>query len=694
MSVATTGPATPLRRANVAVVLNSSDHDHFAVSGEATFRKACPPWADLRFVADHDIGDELSELLADGDVDMVVFASNSLISAAAQRAIARESFADTWAEDGPSRDVGALVLHQFLSPDVVLPLAFLGTAEFSLVGEQARRVESGDIRFRSDWLFADETTDAERTRRFRAVSLGYGAQKFCVWTRSEPRYPTQWDPLVWEHGRDPLIAVSDAGDRLVVASRVPIDLMGSTELLGSLMASCLKPRGCLLVESPTTSGSTAFTPALASAIDRRRFVHRVGPEHAGEIDPATAPYHFFDELIVAPEWHVEQMTALDEPAILRKLEQGGSLVLTFTGPAGSSVPVRLSGQPQYAGRANHLASWLLPRLDAFKGDLWSTRGLAEAVVATRNAFQDERLIPQALRHDYVCRHLADSLVSRVHGDNVDDNVLATAGTYAALRALRLPGHDNLRAWAAERLDGELPSVVAQAIILVPTLETAERRERVLAAAMGGAPEPDDPRLLRGYAAVLSAESEPALVRAAAAERSLGLGVQAELLRAVARNRIDVTDEIVGMAALVRERIDRLAIGEGGLEAICLGNAALIELAHRQGVGPSAAIRGRPREVDARTVENTELVREREEAVREAARSRRVGRQATTALVGVLISLTVAAVAAIFIWFGDDIGEKFGFASGVLGLMSTLITYVVTKARAAGVAPWPSGSGGA
>lgn len=680
--------ATPLRRANVAVVLNASDHDHFAVSGEATFRRACPPWADLTFVADHDIADELGELLADGDVDTVVFASNSLSSAAAQRAIASEGFADRWAEDGPSRDVGALVLHQYLRPDAVLPLAFLGSAELSLVGERARGVRSADIRFRRDWLFADETAYDDRARRFLALAVGYGAQKFCVWTRSQPRYPAQWDRLVWEQDSESLIAACDAGDRLVIASRVPIDLMGSTELLGSLIASCLRTRGCLLVESPATSGSTAFTPALASAIDRGRFVHRLGPEHAGEVDPTTAPYHFFDELIVAPEWRVDEMTALDEPAILRKLEQGGSLVVTFSGPGGSSVPIRLSGQPQYANRANHLASWLLPRLDAFKGDLWSTRGLAEAVVATRDAFQDERLIPHALRDDYVRRHVADALVGRVHGDNVDDNVLATVGAYAGLRALRVPGHENLLAWVAARLDRELPSVVAQALIMVPELETAERRERVLDAATAGAPEQDDPGLLQAYAAVLSAASEPGLVRAAAAEASLGLSVQAELLRAVVRNRIDATDEIVGMAALVRERIDRLALGEGGLEAICLGNAALIELARRQGIGPTAAIRASTREVDARTVENTELVREREEAAREAARYRSVGRQATTALVGLLITMTAAAVAAIFIWFDEELNTRFGFASGVFGLMSTLITFVVSKARAAEVPPWP------
>ena len=680
--------ATPLRRANVAVVLNASDHDHFAVSGEAPFREACPPWADLTFLADHDMAEELGELLDGGEVDAVVFASNSLSTAAARRGV-QDGFSDLWAEDGPCRDIGALVLHQFVSPKAVLQLDFLGSAAFSLVGERPRCLKSGDIRFPEDWLFVDETSPVERDRRFRALSRGYGAEKSALWACFEPRYPAQWEPLAWEQGRAPLIAECSVGERVVIASRVPIDLMANTELLGSLIATCLRPRGCLLVEAPGTSGSTAFTPALASAIERGRFVHRVGPEHASEIDPARPPYHFFDELIVAPEWSVDEMDALDERTLLRKLEQGGSIVATFVGPNASPVTVRLSGQPQYAVRANHLASWLLPRLDAFKGDLWATRGLAEAVVATREAFEDDRLIPQALREDFVRRHVADALAARVHGDNVDDNVLATVATYAALHALRVEGHDDLLGWADERLDDELASVVAQALILVPELATPERRKRVLEAAKGGRCAEDDRRLLSAYSAVLFAQSEPGLVSRAAAEASLGLGVQAELLRAVARSRIEVTNEIVGLAALVRQRIDRLAGGQGGLEAISIGNAALMELARRQGIGPGAAIRGRPREVDARIVENTELVRAREDALRDAARYRHVGRQATTVLVGMLILITVAAVVAIFVSFGHGLGDKFGFASGVFGLLSGLIGYVVAKARAAGLPPWPS-----
>jgi hypothetical protein len=291
---------TPLRWANVAAVLNASDHDHFAVSSEAPFRAACPPWADLTFLADHDIAEKLGPLLQGGDVDAVVFASNSLATAAARRAV-QDHFTRLWAEDGPARDVGVVVLHQFLSPGGVLPLDFLGDATLSLVGERPRRVESGNIRFLRDWLFTDETPYAERASRVLAVSLGYGAQKFCFWARFEPRYPAQWERVVWEQGGEPLISACSAADRIVIASRVPIDLMGNTELLGSLIASCLRPRGCLLVEAPGTSGSTAFTPALASAIERGHFVHRVAPEHASDIDPARAPYHFFGELIVAPE---------------------------------------------------------------------------------------------------------------------------------------------------------------------------------------------------------------------------------------------------------------------------------------------------------------------------------------------------------------------------------------------------------
>jgi len=690
MTGAAPDPATPLRRANVAVVLNASDRDHFAVSGESPFRASCPSWADLAFLPDHDIDEQLGALLKAGDVDAVVFASNALSTAAARQA-AQDGFARLWTEDGPAREVGALVLHQFLSAKDVLPLGFLGSASFSLVGESPRGIETGDIRFRREWLFTAETPYANRASRFLALSDGYGAKKLCVWARFEPRYPAQWEPLVWEKDGATLVAACRSGSRMVVASPLPIDLMGNTEVLGSLIAACLRPRGCLLVEAPGTSGLTAFTPAVASAIERGRFVHRVVPSTPLDIDPARAPYHFFDELIVAPEWHMDQIDALDEGTILRKLEQGGSIVATFMGPNASPVTVRLSGQPQYAQRANHFAGWLVPRLDSFKGDLWSTRALAEVVVATREAFRDDGLIPQALREEFVRRHLADALVARIKGDNVDDNVLATVGTYSALRALRVHGHDELRAWAQQRLDSELPSVVAQALILAPELATPERRRRVLDAAEGGAPAQDDSRLLKAYTAVLFAGSRPELVTAAAAEPSLGLAVQAELLRAVARNEIHVTNEIVGLAALVRDRSDRLASGEGGLEAVSIGNAALIELARRQGIGPSVGVREHPRELDARTVENTELVRQREEAVRDRDRYRRVGRLATTALAGMLILITVAAVVAIFVWTGGDLGARFGFATGVFALMSSLITYVVAKARAAGLPPWPSSS---
>lgn len=688
MTVTGTELATPVRRANVAIVLNASDHDHFVVSGEERFRRACPPWVELAFVADHDIAETLTAMLDDRIVDAVVFASNSLITAAARRAIAQEDFKRRWAEDSPNCDVGVVVLHQYLSNRSVLTLDFLGSAEFSLIGEPPRRVARTDIRFLPDWLFTTETSYDERARRFKALSNGYGKKHDSLWTRAEPRYPTQWEGLAWEQDRESLVSTCNVGQRMVIASRVPIDLMDNTELLESLIASSLRPRGCLLVEASRTIGSTAFTPALASAIERGRFVHRLSPGHASEIDPAKAPYCFFEELIVAPEWPVQDIAALDERTVLRKLEQGGALVVTFTGPRENPVTVRLEGQPQYALRANSLASWFLQRLDAFKGDLWATRGLAEAVVAIRKAFEDERLIPQALREDFVRRHIVDTLLDRVHDDNVDDNVLATVGTYAALQGLGVQGHDALREWVGTHLDREPASAVAQALILVPELCTENRLQRVLEAAKGSTPTDDDARLLRAYAAVLFAGKEPELVRAAAAEASLGLGVQAELLRAMVRAWVQATDEIVGLAALVRERIDRLAEREGALEAVCVGNAALIELARKQGIGPTVGIRGRPRELDARTIENTELVRMREDAVRDAERYRRVGRQAATALVSLLILITVAALAMIFVWYGSTLGDKFGVASAVFGAMSGLIGYVVAKARSAGLPPWP------
>lgn len=681
--------ATPLRRANVAVVLNASDHDHFAISGEAPFRSACPSWASLTFLADHDIADQLGALLKSGGVDTVVFASNALITAAAQQAIADNQFIALWAEDGPGRDIGVVVLHQFLRPGSALGLDFLGSATFSLLGEPPRSVDSAAIRFPRHWLFTNETPYKERVRRFLALAEGYGSQRSSVWASSKPKYPDEWEPIVWEEEGRPLITGCNSGQRLVIDSRIPIDLMGNTELLGSLIASCLRSRGCLLVEAPRTSGSTAFTPALASAIERGRFVHRIRADERSEIDPARAPYHFFDELIIAPEWHFDQIDALDVPVVLRKLEQGGSLVATFTGPRDSPITVRLAGRPQYAERAIRLASWFPPRLNSFKDDLWSIRGLAEAVAATRDAYEDKRLIPPALREDYVRRHLADSLVARIGDGNVDDNVLVTAATYAALAALRVLGHEGLLAWVDAHLDVQLSSVVAQVLILVPALRTPERLERVNKAVSFGGGADDDARLLRAYAAVLFAESEPELVRTAAADPSLGLGVQAELLRVMARNHIQATDEIVGLAALVREHVDRLVEGRGGLEAVCLGNASLIELARRQGVGPTVSVWTGPREAEALMVENTELVQQRESAVRDAARYQRVGRRATTVLVAVLILLTAAIVAAIFIWSGGALGDKFGFASGVFALMSGFIGWVVAKARSAGLPPWPS-----
>ena len=150
----------------------------------------------------------------------------------------------------------------------------------------------------------------------------------------------------------------------------------------------------------------------------------------------------------------------------------------------------------------------------------------------------------------------------------------------------------------------------------------------------------------------------------------------------------MSDEIIGLAALVRVRIDRLTAGEGALEAVALGNAALIELARSQGIGPTVGYGRRQRQLDAQTIENTELVRAREEALREAARYRRVGRLATTVLVGLLFMSTAGAIAASFLWIGDKLGDKIGIAATVLGPMSALTGYVVAKARSAGLPPWP------
>ena len=83
----------------MVVVLNASDRDHFAVSGPASYRAAEPEWASLSFVADDDIGDALVPRLEDGDVDLVVFASNALMGAPAQRAIAEQRFTRLWADD-------------------------------------------------------------------------------------------------------------------------------------------------------------------------------------------------------------------------------------------------------------------------------------------------------------------------------------------------------------------------------------------------------------------------------------------------------------------------------------------------------------------------------------------------------------------------------------------------------------------
>ncbi len=676
MTAVLSDPARSQREANVAVVVNASDQAHFSFTGEAPFEAARPEWARLTFLADHDIAD-LGTLLERGEVDAVVFASNAFSTAAARRAI-RGDFARLWATDGPAHDVGVLVLHQYLTGGTVLSLDFLGAATCSLVADKPLHVEADAFRSDPAWQFAEP--------HIAALSKGYGQSEHVSWTRVKPRYPDQWQKLVWQHEGAQLIDVCATRERTVISSRIPLDFMNSSELLRSLIAACLRRRGCLLVKHHDTSGPRVFTPALASAIERGRFVHQITPADAAEIDPAATPYRYFDELIVAPEWPVQELVKLDERAIQRKLEQGGSLVATFAGPSGAAVTVRLAHEPQYAARANHLAAWLLPNLASFKGDISAMHGLARAVAATRRAFRDERLIPQALRAEFVRKHLLAALLARIKDGSVDGLVLPTLGVYATLRDLGVGGHENLKTWVDEHLDAEpTDSIVAQAMLHEPELATEARRQRVLAALDG--PDGPDHRLLVVYGAALFAAERGPLLGEAAEDPSLGLGAQAELLSALARREAAATDEVLGLASRVRERIDRLAEGEGALDTICVGNAALIDLAAQQGIGPPAAIRGyRPRTDAVEAVANTELVRSREEAQRDAARFELVGRQATTALVGLLIVLIIGALVGILLFLHGAFLDRVKFALTIFGVLSGFTLYVLRKARAAGLPP--------
>jgi hypothetical protein len=685
--------STAIRPAKVVVVLNSSDQIHFVESGRGPHLAAQPPWAELTFLADHDLTSRLVPLLEEREVDAVVFASNAFLARVARRAVAAETFVALWNDDGPASDVGVVVLHQYVGQGERLPFDFLGSAAFALVGERARGVDEKKVEFSDDWCFVGGGAITPRKdARFKALARGWGPKGHALWTRFDFRYPTQWTPVAWEDDPEqPLVGVCEVGDRVVVACRVPIDLTGATELLGSLVAASLRPRGALLIQAPTTTGTAAFSTALASAIDRRHFVARVRPASPAEVDPRRYPFRFFDELIVAPEWRIDEIEPLSEETVLRKLEEGGSLVATFTGPESRSVAVRLSGQPQYAERANRLADWLVLRLDQFKGDIWAMRGLAEAVVAIKSAYVEPQLIPHALRRDYVCNHLVEPLVKRIKDDNVDELVLATLGTYCALTKLCVAGHDGLLKWVDRNLDGETPSLLAQALTLEPTLgdERPERLSRVRDAVESANPtDADDGRLLRAYAAVLAAPHEPARLEAVAADCSQGLGVQAELLLAVVRHELPPSGPIFDLARNVRERIDQLAAGQGGLEAVCIGNAALIELARKQGIGPNAAVRGRPRETDARTVESTELIKDLETAERNVENARNAGRLAVTALVGMIVLAAVVAIVAIVGWWsGGDARTKFGLATGIFALMTTLTTYVLKKARDFGIPRW-------
>ena len=121
--------------------------------------------------------------------------------------------------------------------------------------------------------------------------------------------------------------------------------------------------------------------------------------------------------------------------------------------------------------------------------------------------------------------------------------------------------------------------------------------------------------------------------------------------------------------------------------MCIGNAALIELGRQQGIGPNAAVRGRPRETDARTVQTTELIKERETAERDADAARKAGRLAVTALVGIIVLVMVVTIGWIVGWFDAAANTKFGFATGVFALLSGFITYILRKAREAGIPGW-------
>ena len=182
--------------------------------------------------------------------------------------------------------------------------------------------------------------------------------------------------------------------------------------------------------------------------------------------------------------------------------------------------------------------------------------------------------------------------------------------------------------------------------------------------------------------MLFAKDEPERVSQAAADETLGLGVQAEILLAVAPHGITDTDAVVRLGNHVREQIARLAERGEALEAVCLGNAALIELARAQGIAPNVAVRGRARQQDAWALENTELADTRHRAG--GGRRRGGGHVAVVAVTAVLGLITALAVAAIIVWFEAGVDGKFGFATGVVGFMTPIIFWVVRRARQAGV----------
>ena len=93
-------------------------------------------------------------------------------------------------------------------------------------------------------------------------------------------------------------------------------------------------------------------------------------------------------------------------------------------------------------------------------------------------------------------------------------------------------------------------------------------------------------------------------------------------------------------------------------------------------------------MDARTVKGTELVKQAEDARRQADEYRKVGRLATTILFAFLVLLEAFAIVAVFVWLDASIDKKIGFAITIFGFLSGLIGVVLRQARKAKLPPWP------